>query len=65
MVDSPAGDDWFDLFQKSKKDGTEFNYDQITEHVYLGGYHASQNLERLKDVMQVSAVLTVGSDLES
>ena len=65
MVDIPAGDDWFDLFLASKKDGTDFNYDQITEHIFLGGFHATQNLERLKDVMQVSAILTVGSDLES
>ena len=57
------GDEWFALYQKSAE-GKLANYDQITEHIYLSGYQASENYELLTNVMKVSAILTVADSLE-
>ncbi len=57
-------DEWFELYQKSKE-GKLASYDQITEHIWLSGFQASEILEVLQDIMKVSAILTVADSLES
>ena len=57
------GDDWFEVYKGREKE-TGANYDQITDHIFLGGYTAAEQKPLLQEVLKVSAILTVAQDMD-
>ena len=63
MDQNVNAEEWFEMYKK-QAEGKLGNYNQITDHIFLGGYTAAESKECLLEEMKVQAILTVASDMD-